>query len=433
MVSHSNNEQQAIAHLKIQVEQSTLLDSSNQPSQQPPQTQQQQPKLTVHSFPGNDDIPTLHHQPLPQPIPQQQPEELDSNQEHPLQQQPPPSNNNHWLYTLLGADYEGTSALLPHWLDHYLHRLKYDPTRLLVLVNHNSTRPESKEEAAKVFSILKERDIPYRLWTGRYSSDAHLKIKLQFLQDTITSDEDWVTIADSDEFHEYESQEGGGGTAAGLVSKAEAAGANFIMGQMVDRVSSTGEITPVLPLVDIFAQYPFNCQVVRTVSNGHTAKVVAFKAYWRTNTGNHYVVTPEKAKEYFSAATPGHKNLRGGWMGAEDYWDLTPYAKHPEKYQHLVSIDSNSNSNGGKKVRPSQLKVVVPVYHMKWHKGVLQSARDRLEHYKGNATEKGGLPRYNHYVESERIVMALATGKIDMKAAGCVRAVPMRALGRSSR
>lgn len=37
-----------------------------------------------------------------------------------------------WLYTLLGADYEGTAELLPHWLRHYLGTLGFSKNRLLV-------------------------------------------------------------------------------------------------------------------------------------------------------------------------------------------------------------------------------------------------------------------------------------------------------------
>lgn len=66
--------------------------------------------------------------------------------------------------------------------------------------------------------------------------------------------------------------------------------------------------------------------MVRHVSRGSVWKVVAAKAYWRTNTGNHYVVEPDRARDYFGGAAPGVKNPRGGWFGAEDLWPLTPYA-----------------------------------------------------------------------------------------------------------
>lgn len=50
----------------------------------------------------------------------------------------------------------------------------------------------------------------------------------------------------------------------------------------------------------------------------------------------------------------------------------------------------------------------------------LQSAADRYEHYRGNASVPGGLPRYRHYNESLNILEALAGGRIDLQAGGGV-------------
>ena len=80
-----------------------------------------------------------------------------------------------WLYTLLGADYEGTAELLPHWLAHYLRTLAFPRERLLVVVNHNSSRAEARAELEAVQRVLTEWGVEHTLWTGRYSSDAHLK------------------------------------------------------------------------------------------------------------------------------------------------------------------------------------------------------------------------------------------------------------------
>lgn len=314
-----------------------------------------------------------------------------------------PPDRNHWLYTLVGSDYEGSAAMLPHWLDHYLLTLGYNKDKLILVINHNTTRPASESEASAVISILEGRDIPFIMWKDRYSSDAHLKIKLKLLQEKVTDPEDWITIADSDEFHGYGLL---GGTATSLVAQAEEAGANVVMGQMVDRVSSTGELTPIRAENNIFDQFPFNCQVVKHLSGGHTSKVVAFKAYLRTNTGNHWVVTPDMASQYFRGAPKGIKNLRGGWMGAEDLWSLTPYSRNIRK---------------GSASEVVKHKDILPVYHMKWHKGVVQSAADRLEHYRGSVDGVGeGVPRYAHYKESAKIVNALKDGgRLDLDLYGC--------------
>lgn len=82
-----------------------------------------------------------------------------------------------WLYTLLGADYEGTAQLLPHWLRHYLITLQFSKDRLLIVVNQHSSRPEAAAELAAVQGVLDEWGIDHLLWTGKYSSDAHLKVE----------------------------------------------------------------------------------------------------------------------------------------------------------------------------------------------------------------------------------------------------------------
>jgi hypothetical protein len=279
---------------------------------------------------------------------------------------PQPPCMNCWLYTLIGADYPGTADLLPHWLGHYLGPLGFARDRLIVVVNNNSTRPEAVEEFRRVKELLELWQVPYSLWLDRYSSDAHLKIKLQTLMERNIDAEDWITIADADEFHGYIG--GAGPTITALTAAAEAAGSNFVMGQMIDRVAANGELAEVHPGVHIFRQFPLNCQVVRRVAGGYPFKVVAFKAHWRTNTGNHFLVTPDRAKKYFSAAASGTKNARGGWMGADDVWDLTPYSWYEDRYR----IPGAAVDPGSRVYVPRQHKDFMAVFHMKWHKGVMQ-------------------------------------------------------------
>jgi hypothetical protein len=42
-----------------------------------------------------------------------------------------------------------------------------------------------------------------RLWLGQYSSEGHLKLKLQILSVAVVDPEDWILMADSDEFQVY--------------------------------------------------------------------------------------------------------------------------------------------------------------------------------------------------------------------------------------
>lgn len=106
---------------------------------------------------------------------------------------------------------------------------------------------------------------------------------------------------------------------------------------------------------------------------------------------------------------------RGGYYGAEDVWHLTPYARHPEAYRRA----------GGGVVEPRRMAGLIPVYHFKWHQGVLQSASDRLAHYGGAANTSGGLPRYNHFVESRNLLNRLRAGKIDLQVRSPVERGPL--------
>ncbi len=137
-----------------------------------------------------------------------------------------------------------------------------------------------------------------------------LQVKLEVLQGVVHSLEDWVVIADSDELHDYTTM---GGTAAAMVEAAKQQHANWVLGVLVDRVSESGNLTSVRMSPSIFVQFPHNCDVVKTVANGYPWKVVAAKAYWRTNTGNHFVVPPKLARQYFGAAQMGERNLRWGF------------------------------------------------------------------------------------------------------------------------
>lgn len=67
--------------------------------------------------------------------------------------------------------------------------------------------------------------------------------------------------------------------------------------------------------------------------------------------------------------------------------------------------------------------VSIRVFHFKWHAAVLRNLTDRLRFYKGSA-DSGGLPRYRHYHEAERVLAALEAGeqKLDTERFGCVPA-----------
>ncbi|KDD76961.1 hypothetical protein H632_c55p2 [Helicosporidium sp. ATCC 50920] len=222
----------------------------------------------------------------------------------------------------------------------------------------------------------------------------------------VTAERDWVTIADADEFHAY--QEAGWRTIGELTRAAEQEGAEFVMGTLVDRVAADGRLSKIQPDRDLHAQFPLGCRVIQRLTKGSTNKVVAFTARWRSNTGNHLLVSAQRAKEYFGAAPGGVRNVRGGSAGAEDLYGLTPYARHPEWFEDY------STEAGPTRV-PARLSITVPVHHFKWHAGVLASAARRLEYY-GSVAEQSALPRYAQYSESASILERLQDQRIPIEA-----------------
>ena len=129
----------------------------------------------------------------------------------------------------------------------------------------------------------------------------------------------------------------------------------------------------------MFEQFPYNCQVVRQVSKGTTKKVVAARAFFRTNTGNHWVVTADQAREYFSGAAPGERNARWGgcgwavpdqwlwkgdlarWLPAAAYWQVWCSGGLGQVGEESVMCTSaEQSSHKGAHYRPADFAVCLP-------------------------------------------------------------------------
>jgi hypothetical protein len=230
-----------------------------------------------------------------------------------------------WLYSLLAADFGGVE-LLPHFLEHYA-RLGVKTERMLFIVNYNPKTASSSDQNSsssplqKLTAILDAWGADYRVWLGQYSADAHLKYKLEVLQRVPVRD--WIIITDSDEFHDY-----GGMTAPQFLEICTRRGYNWVKGYFVDRVAEDGRLTQIQASPAIWLQYPFKCDVARRLAHGDPSKITAFRGFLRSGVGNHGIIPPEVAEEYFGPAAPGEESPRYGLCGAEDLFPLTPYSKY---------------------------------------------------------------------------------------------------------
>lgn len=63
----------------------------------------------------------------------------------------------------------------------------------------------------------------------------------------------------------------------GFLERAEAEGASYVSGTLVDRLAPEGALPPVAPEPALHAQFPLACRVVKNLYAGWDFKVVAFK------------------------------------------------------------------------------------------------------------------------------------------------------------
>lgn len=335
-----------------------------------------------------------------------------------------------WLYTSIAADYDG-AALLPHFISHY-RGLGVKPENFLVVVNHNPEKTDmvSKDPVGDVTTILDSHKIKYRLWLDQYSSEKLLKIRYEMLNSA--GWDDWIIHADSDEFHDYGTQ-----NLVKFFEQCDKEGINEIKGFYLDRVSATGELTQVTQTPHLFQQYPMKCQVIKSVTGGRDTKAMAYKGYWRSDRGNHQVLRPAKAMTYTSGSPYAGATSGRGVVDAEDLYQITPYARRPQAYLYQcqendvlenIPLGSHCYTNEDKSKLPTNLlsrkSKTATVYHFKWHAGVVANVKDRLRYYKGDTLpdQAGGeaKPRYDWYKDSESILGAVvAHGGVDLKALNC--------------
>ncbi len=79
-----------------------------------------------------------------------------------------------------------------------------------------------------------------RLWLGQYSSEGHLKLKLQILHEEVRDVRDWILMADADELQLYVTKD-----VRPFLESLDRKGQNWVRGFLQDRVSPTGKLNAV--------------------------------------------------------------------------------------------------------------------------------------------------------------------------------------------
>jgi len=184
-------------------------------------------------------------------------------------------------------------------------------------------------------------DIQYGSWTSE-SLMFHQAHKLLFC----TRSEDWIIVADSDEFHEYP-----GGSVNTFVKQLMEQGHNFAKGLFLDRIASSGALVELKSEGDIFTQFPIGCRLHKRLSLGTPQKVMIFRGNLRINRGHHRLA------------------LCWFWQ-RRNQLNLSPWSTCPSKDKDIISP------------YPKRLNV----HHFKWMKGQLEATERKARTWGSTST-----------------------------------------------
>ena len=317
-----------------------------------------------------------------------------------------------WLYSLITTDYNG-SSIIPHFIKYYS-ELGIPFDRFFVDLLHDPALPsDGLIKARKLF-----RDVGARQRTIMQAYTPHLQDQAMMsgLSQMPMHPNDWVIVADMDEFFTY-----GYANINEAVNAMSKEGATYALGEMLDHVAEHGQLKHVSECGSLWDQYPWICPVVSAIGKGLPTKVTLHKAFLRTGAGHHHIVEPHLAEAYFSNNCQGLQcelaMKRYKQRTSSDVYMLTPYSKFADRYAfHTTPYNQGWNAK--------QWSVWTKVHHFKWHAAVLENLRLRMTRDNGdcvlNVNEDDCQPNFQFWKELARQFDALnATRRIDTKLLGC--------------
>ncbi len=125
--------------------------------------------------------------------------------------------------------------------------------------------------AARAQSILERYGVTVAHVSGTPQNWIQQNRQRNASQAACTREDDWVVIADLDEFHEYPLG------LAETLRAAEAQGYDCLYGQLVDRLAPDGELIPMREDVSVFEQFPIQCHITHEILKAPDWKIVALK------------------------------------------------------------------------------------------------------------------------------------------------------------
>lgn len=240
------------------------------------------------------------------------------------------------LLTCIGTDWD--VHLPEHFIRHYL-EFGIRPQDFVVVLH--SDKRDFLEPAQK---ILRQYGIePRQIWRGAFDSVSAEKIKLE-LQKEFIPQHDWVVNVDLDEFHEYPAP------LMEYLEERERCRENVVVGCFVDRITADGSLPRIQHVSQrsLFEQFPRCADIVGGIKEGITLKCMAYRAYFQSTKGNHFVVEPPR-----SFAHPLRRKLR------------------PRRQMKLAKLSFEE-----------RLQREVRVHHFGWSLDTVEKYRLRREHYR---------------------------------------------------
>ncbi len=321
-----------------------------------------------------------------------------------------------WLYSLITTDYDGPH-LIPHFMEHYS-KMGIPFSRTYVDLLHDPALSDAG--LLKAQALFGGAGAHIRTIAQPYTPDLQDQAMVSGLSKVPMSIQDWVVVADMDEFFTF-----GVGGVEDAVTAMNAEGATFAIGEMLDHVAPGGELRHIDNATDIWAQFPLVCPIISNIAKGLPAKVTMAKAYLRTGAGHHHIVEPYLAHAYFSDECTGIPcelvMKRYKQRTLRDLYDLTPYSQYSDDYQF-------SGSEDGTGWRAKQWSAWTKVHHFKWHAAVLDNLLFRMVRDSGNClldiNEDDCQPVFQFWKEVARQFQSLnATRSIDINSMGCKEGV----------
>jgi hypothetical protein len=174
----------------------------------------------------------------------------------------------------------GNSELLPHFLDYYS---SLGVSDFVIAING-----ASKELADNVYETVFARSLQAKIFVAEWASDIDASIdasfKYKLWERNIQNKCDWYIMADLDEFYQYQH------SLATMILKCQTGKYDYIIGDLVDRFSSDGEITSLAPNENIWTQYPYEVGFCKALCpDAAHYKVVLAKHLCAPDGGHHSV------------------------------------------------------------------------------------------------------------------------------------------------